>query len=97
VPVGAEPLDSRMVQATTRNGRQILDESYQPVIFTGEDYLTDDDELVTFQDHHTGHEYGAPGGGGDQPPHLHVRAFDESRNGYLPGTQEHYPYDPNLG
>jgi hypothetical protein len=96
VPAGSEPLESRMV-SSTHNGRQVMDENYQPVYFQEEDYGTADGELVTFQDHHTGHQFGAPGGEGDQPPHLHVRPFDNPRTGSLPGVQEHYYYDPDLG
>jgi len=96
VPAYSEPLEVRQVPATTPGGRQIMDGSHQPVYFAEEDYLTASDNLVTFQDHHTGHQFGAPGGVGDQGPHLHVRPFDNPRSGQLPGVQEHYYYDPKL-
>ncbi|MEV4558190.1 putative T7SS-secreted protein [Kitasatospora sp. NPDC049285] len=97
VPEGAEPLEERLVPATTPRGKQILDANHQPVYFKEEVYLNADDELVVFQDHHTGHLYGE-GGVGDQPPHVHVRPFDDPRNGQMPPpAQEHYYYDPDLG
>ncbi|MEV8440706.1 DUF6531 domain-containing protein [Actinosynnema sp. NPDC051121] len=96
VPPGSEPLDSRMVPSTTPSGRQILDENYQPVYFPEEIYLNNQDELIVFQDHYTGHQYGE-GGVGDQPPHVHVRPYDDPRNGQVPGAQEHYYYNPSLG
>ncbi|MFC9329417.1 putative T7SS-secreted protein [Kitasatospora sp. NPDC057015] len=98
VPEGSEPLEERWVPSTTPRGKQILDENHQPVYFKEEDYLTDSGDLVTFQDHHTGHSYGDPNGVGDQPPHVHVRPYDDPRNGQLgPPVEEHYYYDPALG
>ncbi|CAG6397862.1 HNH/endonuclease VII fold putative polymorphic toxin [Actinacidiphila cocklensis] len=57
--------------------------------------LTDSGDLITFQDHWTGHR--SPGEPGYQRPHVHVRPFDDPRNGQLPGAEEHYYYDPSLG
>ncbi|KAB8168505.1 Rhs protein, partial [Streptomyces sp. 3MP-14] len=97
VPDGAEPLDVRLTPATTPQGKQILDENYQPVMFHEEVHLNNRDEMVVFQDHHTGHQYGDPNGVGDQPPHVHVRPWEDQRNGQIPGCEEHYYYDPDLG
>jgi len=69
VPPGSEPLDSRMVPSTTPSGRKILDEDYQPVHFPERIYPNNRDELILFQDHYTGHQFGE-GGVGDQPPHV---------------------------
>ncbi|WP_189527911.1 HNH/endonuclease VII fold putative polymorphic toxin [Streptomyces sindenensis] len=33
---------------------------------------------------------------GPQPAHIHVRPFDDTRNGQIPGTEEHYYYDKSL-
>lgn len=95
VPDGAGPLEVRQVPSTTRGGRQIMDENHDPVYFTEEDHLTVSGDLVTYQDHYTGHSFGGDGTG-DQPPHVHVRPYDNPRNGQLPGVQEHYYYDPKL-
>jgi RHS repeat-associated protein len=97
VPDGAEPLEVRYTPSTTPGGRQILDENYQPVHFREEVHLNDRNELIVYQDHHTGHQFGDPNGVGDQPPHVHVRPYDDPRNGQIPGCQEHYYYDPSLG
>ncbi len=87
----------RYTPNTTPSGKQILDENYQPVMFYEEVHLTESGDLIVYQDHHTGHSYGDPNGVGDQPPHVHVRPYDKPRNGQLPGCEEHYYYDPDLG
>jgi RHS repeat-associated protein len=98
VPEGAEPLEVRWTPSTTPGGKQILDEKYQPVMFYEEVHYSETlDDLIVFQDHHTGHSFGDPNGIGDQPPHVHVRPFDNPRTGQLPGCEEHYYYDPSLG
>jgi RHS repeat-associated protein len=97
VPPGSEPLETRLTPSTTGGGKQIMDENHQPVYFPEEVYLNDQGDLIVFQDHYTGHQFGAEGGVGDQPPHVHVRPYEDPRNGQVPGAQEHYYYDPNLG
>ncbi|WP_051385779.1 DUF6531 domain-containing protein [Actinokineospora inagensis] len=97
VPEGAEPLDAYTVPSTTPSGRQILDENYQPVRFPEEVYENANGDLIVFQDHYTGHDFGDPNGVGNQPPHVHVRPYDDPRGGQIPGAQEHYYYDPSLG
>ncbi|MFI7277981.1 DUF6531 domain-containing protein [Streptomyces sp. NPDC049879] len=97
VPDGAEPLEVRHTPSTKPNGKQILDDDYQPVMFYEEVHINNRDELIVYQDHHTGHSYGDPNGIGDQPPHVHVRPYDDPRNGQIPGAEEHYYYDPSLG
>lgn len=52
-------------------------------------------QQCVFQDHHFGHQ--KPGEPGHQPAHIHVRPFDNTRNGQIPGTEEHYYYDKSLG
>jgi len=97
VPEGSEPLEVRdYVPSTTPAGKQILDENHNPVFFKEEDYLTESGDLVTYQDHYTGHSFGDADGVGDQPPHVHVRPYDDPRHGVIPGTQAHYYYDPSL-
>lgn len=97
VPDGAEPLDAYLVPSTTPAGKQIMDENHQPVMFREEVYEDANGNLVVFQDHHTGHDFGDPNGVGNQPPHVHVRPYDDPRHGQIPGAQEHYYYDPNVG
>ncbi|MEU6402196.1 polymorphic toxin-type HINT domain-containing protein [Streptomyces sp. NPDC046985] len=96
VPEGAEPLDVRQVPSTTPRGKQIMDANHQPVFFTEEDHLTESGDLVTYQDHYTGHSFGDADGVGDQAPHVHVRPFDDPRHGLIPGVEPHYYYDPSL-
>ncbi|MEU6395028.1 HNH/endonuclease VII fold putative polymorphic toxin [Streptomyces sp. NPDC046939] len=49
-------------------------------------------DVIFFQDHWMGHQ--KPGEPGYQRPHVHVRPFEDTRNGQVPGCEEHYPYDP---
>ncbi|GLZ37633.1 DUF6531 domain-containing protein [Actinokineospora sp. NBRC 105648] len=97
VPEGAEPLDAYLTPSTTPNGRQVMDANHQPVMFPEEVYEDVNGNLVVFQDHYTGHDFGDPTGLGNQPPHVHVRPYEDPRHGQVPGAQEHYYYDPNLG
>ncbi|MFD4125709.1 HNH/endonuclease VII fold putative polymorphic toxin [Streptomyces globisporus] len=46
---------------------------------------------MVFQDHHFGHQ--KPGEPGYQPAHVHVRPWDDTRNGQIEGAEEHYYYD----
>jgi hypothetical protein len=99
VPDGAEPLETRMEPATTppyQGGKQIFDESHNPIEFQVATYETSDGDLIDLQDHHTGHFYGEDNPG-NQPPHFNVRPFDGERNEQYPETDDHYPYNPALG
>lgn len=99
VPEGAEPLEvDHYVPATTppwQGSKQIMDENHQPIYYTEEWYETSTGDIIVFQDHHFGHQ--KPGEPGHQPAHIHVRPFDNTRNGQIPGTEEHYYYDKSLG
>ncbi|WTS36918.1 HNH/endonuclease VII fold putative polymorphic toxin (plasmid) [Streptomyces sp. NBC_00111] len=72
-----------------------MDENHQPIFYTEEWYGTSSGDIVVFQDHHFGHQ--KPGEPGYQGPHVHVRPFENTRNGQIPGTEEHYYYDKSLG
>ncbi|MEU6838596.1 putative T7SS-secreted protein [Streptomyces rubiginosohelvolus] len=99
VPEGAEPFDvDNWVKATTppwQGSKQLMDENHQPIYYTEEWYESASGDIVVFQDHHFGHQ--KPGEPGHQPAHIHVRPFDDTRNGQIPGTEEHYYYDKSLG
>ncbi|MFE7479201.1 putative T7SS-secreted protein [Streptomyces sp. NPDC057552] len=98
VPAGAEPLDvNNYVPATApawQGGKQLMDGNHQPIYYTEEWYETASGDIVVFQDHYFGHQ--KPGEPGYQPAHIHVRPFDNTRNGHIPGTEEHYYYDKTL-
>ncbi|EKS6643758.1 hypothetical protein QCD58_002564 [Enterobacter hormaechei] len=49
-------------------------------------------ESIVVQDHSPGHVYGPPGTPGNQGPHINIRPGSDTRNGTIPGTQEHYPF-----
>ncbi|WP_328400419.1 HNH/endonuclease VII fold putative polymorphic toxin [Streptomyces sp. NBC_00390] len=67
----------------------------KPIFYREEWYETADGDIILFQDHHFGHQ--KPGEPGYQGPHVHVRPYEDTRNGQIPGCEEHYYYDPELG
>lgn len=76
--------------AGRRIAKQLLDDDGSPIFYTEETYEhPNGNDLVVFQDHWFGHR--KPGEDGYQPPH--VRPFGDTRNGQLPGCEEHYYYD----
>jgi RHS repeat-associated protein len=95
IPPDKPPDDVRVVRLTDMFGKQILTADYQPIFTEEQDFLMPDGSIITIQDHQTGHQFGEEGGVGDQPPHFNVRPGDNTRTGFVPGTQSHYPYqDP---
>ncbi|MER7107059.1 putative T7SS-secreted protein [Streptomyces sp. NPDC000229] len=96
IPEGATPIDvNDYVPATTpewQGSKQLLDENHQPIYYREEVYEhPNGQDLIVFQDHWFGHQ--KPGEPGYQPPHVHVRPFEDTRNGQVPGAEEHYYYD----
>ncbi|MFE0449799.1 putative T7SS-secreted protein [Streptomyces sp. NPDC058914] len=96
IPEGAEPIDvNNYVPATTpewMGSKQLLDENHRPIFYTEEVYEHPNGrDLIVFQDHWFGHQ--KPGEPGYQPPHVHVRPYEDPRNGQIPGAEEHYYYD----
>ncbi|MFD5747032.1 putative T7SS-secreted protein [Streptomyces sp. NPDC127033] len=98
IPEGAQPFDvDDWVPATTpdwQGGKQLLDENHKPIYYREEWYESPSGDIVVFQDHWFGHQ--KPGEPGYQGPHVHVRPYDNTRNGQIPGAEEHYYYDPSL-
>jgi hypothetical protein len=92
IPMAQQPDSVRYVDMTDRNGRVILDANYQPIGTREYIYTTPDGEQIIIQDHSAGHQFGE-GGVGNQGPHFNVRPIDDPRNGYVPGTLPHYPFD----
>ncbi|MER7836819.1 DUF6531 domain-containing protein [Streptomyces sp. NPDC096040] len=96
IPEGAEPLEvNNHVPATTpewQGSKQLIGDDYQPIFYTEEVYEhPNGEDLIVFQDHWFGHQ--KPGEPGYQGPHVHVRPFEDTRNGQVPGCEEHYYYD----
>ena len=96
IPEGAEPLEvNNHVPATTpewQGSKQLMGEDHQPIYYTEEVYEhPNGEDLIVFQDHWFGHQ--KPGQPGYQGPHVHVRPFEDTRNGQVPGCEEHYYYD----
>jgi RHS repeat-associated protein len=96
IPEGAQPLEvDEFVPATTpewQGSKQLMSEDHQPIFYTEEVYEhPNGEDLVVFQDHWFGHQ--KPGEPGYQGPHVHVRPFEDTRNGQIPGCEEHYYYD----
>ncbi|WP_443064864.1 DUF6531 domain-containing protein [Streptomyces sp. NBC_00576] len=96
IPEGSVPLEvNNHVPATTpewQGSKQLMGEDHQPIYYTEEVYEhPNGEDLVVFQDHWFGHQ--KPGEPGYQGPHVHVRPFEDTRNGQIPGAEEHYYYD----
>jgi len=65
---------------------------HTPTVHTEEVYEHSNGEgFVIFQDRWFGHQ--KPGESGYQGPHVHVRPFEDTRNGQVPGAEEYYYYD----
>ncbi|MFD4563176.1 DUF6531 domain-containing protein [Streptomyces sp. NPDC058467] len=95
IPEGAEPLEAdNYVQATTpawQGSKQLMRDN-KAVYYTEEIYEhPNGEDLIVFQDHWFGHQ--EPGQPGYQGPHVHVRPIEDTRNGQVPGCEEHYYYD----
>ncbi|MFS8066469.1 MAG: HNH/endonuclease VII fold putative polymorphic toxin, partial [Byssovorax sp.] len=93
IPRSQGPDRHERVPMTDRNGRQIFDANHQPVMTTEYHYTRADGSRIVIQDHSAGHQFGE-GGVGDQGPHFNVRPASDTRNGQVPGCQEHYPFTP---
>ncbi|MFF8945394.1 DUF6531 domain-containing protein [Streptomyces sp. NPDC014864] len=96
IPEGVEPLEvNSHVKATTpewQGSKQLMTEDHRPIFYTEEIYEhPNGEDLIVFQDHWFGHQ--KPGEPGYQGPHVHVRPFEDPRNGQVPGCEEHYYYD----
>ncbi|MFJ9740347.1 putative T7SS-secreted protein [Streptomyces sp. NPDC101166] len=96
IPEGAEPIDvNNYVPATTpewMGSKQLMDENHRPIFYTEEVYEHPNGrDLIVYQDHWFGHQQ--PGEPGYQPSHVHVRPYEDQRNGQIPGAEEHYYYD----
>ncbi|MEV6249650.1 putative T7SS-secreted protein [Streptomyces sp. NPDC051742] len=99
VPEGREPFEATDYAMATKpdwqGGGAVLDKNGRPIFYREEWYETADGDPILFQDHWFGHR--EPGEEGYQGPHIHVRPYEDTRNGQIPGCEEHYYYDPKLG
>ncbi|AZS72292.1 type IV secretion protein Rhs [Streptomyces lydicus] len=99
IPDDAVPFDSNdYIKATKpawQGGGMLLDENGRPIFYRQEWFERADGEIIVYQDHWFGHQ--EPGTPGHQPAHVHVRPYGEERSGQVPGCEEHYYYNPNLG
>ncbi|WP_051782156.1 MULTISPECIES: putative T7SS-secreted protein [unclassified Streptomyces] len=95
VPEGMEPTNSYPYTKATKpeyqGGGQQLDANGRPIYYLEEWYELPNGDVVVFQDHWFGHQ--KPGEPGYQPAHVHVRPWDDTRNGQIDGAEEHYYYD----
>ncbi len=95
IPEGTEPFDvNDYVPATGpewAGAKQLIGPDHQPIFYREEWYEAPNGDIIVYQDHWFGHQ--EPGTPGHQGPHVHVRPYDNTRNGQIPGTEEHYYYD----
>ena len=93
IPRGQQPQRVEKVAMTDKFGNTVKDKSGKPVMTREYHYESPDGKKVVIQDHGSGHQFGEPGGVGDQGPHFNVRPASDTRNGKVPGTAEHYPFN----
>ncbi|MET9320503.1 putative T7SS-secreted protein [Streptomyces sp. NPDC003038] len=95
VPEGLEPwfVDEWVPGRTAewQGAKQLMGPDHQPIHYTEEWYELPNGDIVVYQDHWFGHQ--KPGEPGYQPPHVHMRPGENTRNGQIPGVEEHYYYD----
>lgn len=73
--------------AEWQGAKQLMGPDHQPIHYTEEWYELPNGDM----DHWFGHQ--KPGEPGYQPPHVHMRPGENTRNGQVPGVEEHYCYD----
>lgn len=82
------------VPMTDKFGATVKNAEGKPIMTREYHYTRPDGQKVVIQDHGAGHQFGAPKGVGDQGPHFNVRPGLDTRNGKVPGTAPHYPFNP---
>ncbi|TXC80123.1 RHS repeat-associated core domain-containing protein [Paraburkholderia azotifigens] len=92
IPMRQQPNRVDLVNLTDRSGKNILGENYQPIKTREYTFNREDGSQIVIQDHWPGHSYGPAGTSGNQGPHINVRPIEDTRNGTVPGTLEHYPF-----
>ncbi|MFI8224357.1 RHS repeat-associated core domain-containing protein [Pseudomonas sp. NPDC085632] len=80
------------VNMTDRKGNNILDGSGKPITTREYRFIREDGFILTLQDHSAGHKYGDMNNRGDQGPHINIRPADDTRNGKVKNTNDHYPF-----
>ncbi|MFC6970349.1 HNH/endonuclease VII fold putative polymorphic toxin, partial [Paraburkholderia dipogonis] len=92
IPMRQQPDRVDLVNLTDRSGKNILGENHQPIKTREYTFTREDGSQIVIQDHWPGHSYGPAGTPGNQGPHVNVRPIEDTRNGTVPGTLEHYPF-----
>jgi len=82
----------KYVAMTDKAGDEILGKNGKPIITREYQYTRADGSKIVIQDHSAGHTYNDVNGVGDQAAHFNLRPFNDTRNGKVPGTKEHYPF-----
>ena len=90
IPMNQQPLKVELVPLTERNGKLLLGDDHLPVKTREYTFSNLGGGSIVIQDHSPGHIYGPPGTPGNQGPHINVRPANDTRNGTIPGTLEHY-------
>ena len=103
VPVSRQPYKTIVKSMETSDGHKILDENWEEIKTRQEYYKSDrivdpnateiKQNKVVIQDHSAGHQFGAEGGEGDQPAHIHARPLENTRTGSIDGVQRHYYFE----
>jgi len=76
---------------TDRNGKNILDKNGYPIETREYTFTREDGTKIVIQDHQSGHDFG--GEEGNIGSHFNVRPNEDTRNGKIEGTEDHYEYE----
>jgi RHS repeat-associated protein len=88
---GEDGKQYQMVPMTDRNGKPVFGSDGKRVMTREYNYTKSEGAQIIIQDHSAGHpQFGNEA----SKPHFNVRPPDDTRNGRVPGTNAHYPFDP---
>ncbi|MGK9414767.1 RHS repeat-associated core domain-containing protein [Pseudomonas cedrina] len=89
-PKSGRTTQYKIEKMTDLNDDNILDENGRTINTRVYQFTRADGSKILIQDHSAGHKFGRADGVGDQAPHFNLRPISKPRNGYIPGTKEHY-------
>jgi RHS repeat-associated protein len=89
VSTSQQPETQQNVPLTDQSGKQVVVNG-KPQTSREYTHTTGSGDKVVIQDHSQGHSFPD---GGTVGPHINVRPQGDTRNGTVPGTDPHYPYN----
>ena len=92
IPQSQRPDSVTKVPMTNRAGKMQLGADFKPIMTREYLFTRPDGDKIIIQDHSAGHQFGDEDEAGDQCAHFNVRPPENTRNGSVSGTKEHYPW-----